>query len=61
MCLTALDVSTPNKNNVLFNIKVIINFQMKLLLMISEKHFFNSTRFGTTVLLKFKQTVEDYS
>ena len=39
----------------LFKIKVIKDFQIKLLSMISEKRFFNSALVGKTVLMKNKK------
>ena len=43
----------------LFKIKVIKDFQIKLLSMISEKRFFNSALVGKTVLMKNKKKTVD--
>ena len=47
------------ENHILFNIKVLRNFQMKFLSMMSDIHFFYSDLVGKTVPLKnSKKTVD---
>ena len=56
MCLTVLKFSTPNKNRILFIIKVTRNFQMWLWSMISKTFFQFSSGLESCFFEEFKET-----
>ena len=56
MCSTVLKISTPNKNHILFIIKVTRNFQMWLWSMISKTFFQFSSGLESCFFEEFKET-----